>query len=73
MPARRTLRRIVAAASLTLALAAGIATTAGQASHAPEHSVADSTWGGITPANPSPTPTITDQVAYAPMDSTWGG
>lgn len=70
MSTRRTLRRTAAAIIIAAAAIAGPASLTHN--NAPDHSVADSTWGGVAPPQPSPTPT-SNPGAYAPMDSTWGG
>jgi hypothetical protein len=71
MTARKTLRRAAALVAISAAIAAG-AFEAASHTNAPDRSVADSTWGGIAPPQPSPTEPSAS-ASYAPMDSTWGG
>ncbi|KDN83496.1 hypothetical protein [Kitasatospora cheerisanensis] len=66
-------RRRTAAAILTGAalLAGGLVLSLN--SGADPLSVADSSWGGIVPASPSPSPSPIETPIAAANDSSWGG
>ncbi|WP_199881591.1 hypothetical protein [Streptomyces sp. CB03911] len=71
----RSIRRSVALGLAAVAVLAGAATVAATATVPPQHTAADSTWGGVAPSDPSPSPTAapSSTESFTLRDSTWGG